>query len=116
MAFHFILPLLLFLKEVGGEFMLRLQLTEFSNPFPARDSTSYCCSGSLPFCSRSCHPHFEVCYKGNSTAGSCLETLQTETFSVPPAVTHTLIFNDTDALFNFKFNAYGSFPVMDKIV
>ena len=98
--------------QVVGDGTLRINFTKSENPFPSRDSNSRCCSGSLPSCSRaSCQPHFEVCYKGGTSAGSCLQPKLTQTFTVPPLVSHTIIFNDNETIFNFTFQ--DSAPVVN---
>ena len=97
--------------QVVGDGTLRINFSQFKNPFPSRDSTTRCCNGPLPFCSRSCQPHFKVCYKGGTSAGSCLQPKLTRTFTVPLVVSHTIVFNDNETIFNFTFQ--DSAPVVN---
>ncbi|XP_062520807.1 delta-like protein A isoform X2 [Corticium candelabrum] len=101
---------ILIVSQIDGDGRIRVKFTRLVNTLAVRLYNDQCCEGLLPFCSRSCRNHFELCIKGEVN-GSCVETFRSQTFDYPPGtiVWGTIDFNNTEAVFNLTVN--GSAPM-----
>ncbi|XP_062521108.1 delta-like protein B [Corticium candelabrum] len=94
-------------KDVSGDGRLQVKFKQLSSPFSSRDFNADCCDGQVaPRCRRVCLPKFKICYKGGTSSGSCLQTIETGFYNpIIQPVSSLVIFTDNDGTFNFSVNA-----------